>query len=1417
LTNLQLSFVQSSLNQPRRNIIQYYETHCSERLPELKRAWHAVVEAEPIFRMRFEVEDGSGYMVETTSAHFQWIEVVVSKGTEYDQEVNKDDWEDKIQDGHPVNSFKVVTWKDRSTIIWRVHHALVDEYSRNLLLSKVRCHMDGALNVPGPSFGDYAIQLRSLQCQFQDIGKAYWAEQLPLLSTAAATLLLPAPANPSPKALEHFEIHVQVSELTALCKRTNITLASLYHAAWALALTRYVDSDDVCFGAVFSGRNLTIPEFENTIGPTINSVPLHIHVERTMSIENWLHQVFEHVAKLFSLQWSVPDASVSPRFDTALNVQLTTKSNASTAFDPIEVPFSTIMSDIPLQVDIARSGKVRFSYHTETYSAAQIARIAETFAETLTTMQKPTATVDECVNSLLPSIHQHELSRIGNWNALTTRETSIRTDLVKLFTEAAQKNAAGIAVSRGRQSLTYAELDHRSTIVAERLSQMIEPEDVICVHADRSIDWIVAMYGILKAGGVYCPFAEDMPAAVKNTNYQTANAKMFLVGTTEAKVTRPESCDLCFSVEEILSDMVNHISGTIACGFNGTVRPNAPAYLCFTSGSTGKPKGVLCRNRGLVAFQSNLEVRLFARPDWRIAQVMSPNFDGSIHEIFSALSYGAELVLKDPCDPLAHLKAADAAILTPSVAKVLNPAGYPNLKTLYLVGEAVPQAVCDTWAAVKTLYNMYGPTEATCGATIKQLQAYEPVTLGSPNTTTRIYILNSRQQVVPPGVVGEIYLAGVQVAVEYIGRPDETAKRFLRDTVHEQYDELMYRTGDRGYWNDAGELMFLGRNDRQIKLRGFRIDMDDLEIRMLQCYPAAKGVAVTLKEDKLVAQVHPASIDMYGFRDQIKKHVPAYALPQHILPVNEFPLTPIGKLDYKKIAAHDYSTTHLDRHYKTLSASEKIVATAVRDVLGLAEDATVDLDFTFANLGGHSVLHLHLSHRLSRFFGRRVPLRLILQASSLRDLATSIDLLKAENAGTLEGSMIDVDESRLSPIEMDWWNKYREGGSSSFNVTYACELGPRVDVTKLVDAWNTVLGRHEILRCYYQPCETFGARRRFHKQAPLVECVSAIDIHHEIHTPIDISNDHLIRLLVSPTQMLVVISHIICDLATLRILLDEVTSAYSSQSLAPIKKSYSQVQWSIPETSCHFPFWTEYLGDQKTLRFPIGRNSSRTTWAGTSHVCHIPADVYARLRSLSTLQKVTMHQLSLAAVALALQHRSDKCDITLGAPYLNRNSEDDQNVVGLFLEPLPIRITYDADQSSKESYIQAVQRSSRAALSHAVPWHQLLAHLDITPAFPNHPILDVMVTFHDKRDGVDFAMPDTEPIGTWTEGAKFKIMAEFTANRDGGLALRLEYSTECFDAGDMQALERWIGVALDGLARDESYEFIRNRLGRVGL
>ena len=259
-----------------------------------------------------------------------------------------------------------------------------------------------------------------------------------------------------------------------------------------------------------------------------------------------------------------------------------------------------------------------------------------------------------------------------------TTRTSITQDLVTLFEQSVSNVPNSLAVEKGDHSLTYASLDYAASRVANQLLEKVSPGDVVCVHSDRSMNWIVAVYGILKAGATYCSLDSALPQELRESMFSNAGAKVFVLPHAAQQNFSPASAERIVAIDDVLAPSEPDESTPLAHRKQPT--PWSAAYLCFTSGSTGIPKGVLCTHGGLVAFQSELEVRLYAQPGLRISQVMSPAFDGSIHEIFSALSYGATLVLPKPEDLFGHLASVDSALLTPSIARAIGSDSYPGLK-----------------------------------------------------------------------------------------------------------------------------------------------------------------------------------------------------------------------------------------------------------------------------------------------------------------------------------------------------------------------------------------------------------------------------------------------------------------------------------------------------------------------------------------------------------------------------------------------------------------------------------------------------------------------------------------------------------------------------------------------------------------
>lgn len=727
----------------------------------------------------------------------------------------------------------------------------------------------------------------------------------------------------------------------------------------------------------------------------------------------------------------------------------------------------------------------------------------------------------------------------------------------------------------------------------------------------------------------------------------------------------------------------------------------------------------------------------------------------------------------------------------------------------------------DVWAAHKQLYNMYGPTEGTCGATIQRLLPGKPVTIGAPNPSSRVYILDRNQHLVPPGVAGEIYLAGVQVARGYIGRPDETKNRFFPDHFIGKNGEWMYKTGDRGYWDPEGKIICMGRDDRQIKLRGFRLDLNDLEVRIAQAIPSLTAVAITRKEDYLVAMIQPSTLDVTDVRSKIANVLQIHAMPRMIAAVDKFPMTPIGKVDYKEVSNGVNTVTKLVSKQSNNPSEEMLIA-AWREALQLDADVVIDSDSNFADLGGHSLAQLHLASRLTKLFACPVPFGMIATSVTLRDLSQAIDELKGQDkSATPTYRKPSLGEHTVSPMEREWWLKYQlKAGSSAFNVSFVCALDRSdVDVKRLVTAWNTVMERHRILRCRFVLNHRVGLRRIYSDCIPQVRRVDSVDVVKEINKPFKLHRSNPIRVTIADDRLLVVISHIICDLTALQILLREVQTVYSGERLPSITQTYMETTvWNQTASRQNLDFWSGRLENAPVCSYGLPNIDDRVNYKGSSHLCRVPTNTYKRLTAFTTTRKVTLHQVALAAVALALQAtKNNDIDIILGGPYFNRPIASDLETVGLFLEPLPFRIQYSppSETASCTSYLRTVQESSRSSLSHAVPWNQLLDHLKIEPSFPKHPLLETMVTFHADPKALQIALPGVEPLLTWTEGAKFKLLVEFCAVSDEALLLRLEYDTDIFSSTHIRRIRELVLEAMGVLMEEIPFAEARARIRRV--
>jgi gliotoxin/aspirochlorine biosynthesis peptide synthetase len=745
---------------------------------------------------------------------------------------------------------------------------------------------------------------------------------------------------------------------------------------------------------------------------------------------------------------------------------------------------------------------------------------------------------------------------------------------------------------------------------------------------------------------------------------------------------------------------------------------------------------------------------------------------------------------------------------------------------------------------------MYGPTEATCGATIKKLTPGKAVTLGQANQSSRVYILDRNQRLLPPGAVGELYLAGIQVSNGYIDLPSENSNRFLSDSILPETCQRMYKTGDYAYQDSSnGEICIIGRKDRQIKLHGFRLDLDDLETRITRAIPNCRAAAIFRRDNHLVAAYCIPStsgnvLSELEVKALISNALPPYARPRRVLALFELPLTTAGKLDYKKLEQMDRTSFVISQpQQKSMTETEKMILCAVRDLMKIDSSIPIDRDSDLTGLGGHSIVQLQLASRISSLIQRKFTVRKVIENPVISHLASSVDeVLKGEVAMVQDvseqSSYLDrsrggacLEDKSVSPIESVWFSKYQQNlGTSSFTVSHVSKLDDRFDQHhRLVSAWMKVLARHEILRCrfYTSPTVHGGVERFYAADPPKALYVESLDLQTIINTEFSLETEHPIRVLISKSYMLVCVSHIICDYTTLDRLFEEFLTAYNyderaEASLLSSQRRYEdKAWWDVNIDQATTEFWQTYLSGIDFKGLPPYMKKPRVSYQGESRMFKLSQGAVRGLEIISRSLHLTRHQIALGIVSLVLQvDTATKQDLILGSPYLGRQ-EDDMSTVGLFLQPLPIRVPRwsrtgnDLRGAKVTDFLLAVQDSARSALGHSIGWTSLLNlllssgdenfHSAAATQGANHPLFDAMVTFHEQGSTgkassfLNGAIEGLEPLITWTEGAKFGIMFEFSTVTSSAVTLRIEYDNSAFSVDEILVMAERIDAGFEYL------------------
>ncbi|RKP35738.1 hypothetical protein BJ085DRAFT_38103 [Dimargaris cristalligena] len=612
------------------------------------------------------------------------------------------------------------------------------------------------------------------------------------------------------------------------------------------------------------------------------------------------------------------------------------------------------------------------------------------------------------------------------------------------------------------QALTYLDLMGRIHLVATGLRRaQIQPEDKIGLIVTNHPDTVVGMLAIWFVGAIYVPIDCKLPAKRQKYVIETTNCSLVL-NTTNMLSRLPN----ILALSDLLEDSAN--SGNWAEIYNN--HPDDLAYIVFTSGTTGQPKGVMVTHGSLNYLISNPVFKDFREAKQRLMMGSSPGFDAFILISLITLCNGSTLVFYD--DNLAEtLRQVNQAWLVPSVINRLNPSDYPNLKKLCIMAEPLSRKLVDKWSAVPHIYNGYGPTETTIASHFTRISSTGPITIGRPIPYYECYILDSQLQLVPIGAVGEICIGGVGVCRGYINRPDLNPIKFIDN--HFTGRGKLYRTGDLGRWLTNGHVECLGRMDSQVKLRGFRIELDEIR-SVLMRQPRVQDCIVFVHDQFLVTYVFPESAaNNDELHIALADSLPNYMIPSYFMGLPTVPLTVNGKCDTKFLQSHFIKHLATQRKQAPLSnlaldpSSQAVEALtqALIDVLGLTFDQ-INLQLSFVKLGGDSISAIQLSSKC-RQLGFTLPTSAILRSRTLGSLVSDME---AANSTVDQTNLLRAIQYHTPfPITstQQWFFDHPWGNLNHFNQSFALELTGPLSALQIESALLRLINYHAILRCQF--------------------------------------------------------------------------------------------------------------------------------------------------------------------------------------------------------------------------------------------------------------------------------------------------------------------------------------------------------------
>lgn len=1314
-----------------------------------------------------------------------------------------------------------------------IHHLISDGLSMERLTTEfIQLYSGESLPPLSIQYKDYAVW------QQHQLAEDHWKDQeefwmstlqgeLPVLQLATDFL------RPSVQQFDGERVSAMldkslIQSIKQLAIQQGCTMYMVLLSAYYILLHKYTDQQDLIVGTPVAGRSQST--LQPLIGMFVNTLPLRQYPSGDKSFIAFLQEVKQHVLQAFQYEHypleqiveklGVPrDISRNPLFDTVFSYQHAQSESIEVQglqFQPYQNVTRTAKFDLTLIAEESSSADeliIHWDYASHLYEKQTIIAFHNHYLNILQAIVSAPDELIRTIQMLTPS-EQHELViDLNRLTAMYDREQTIHG----LFEQQVLLYPHQKAIVYEDQIMTYAELNEQSNQLAAYLQQQgVVPDNIIAIMPERSLQMVIGILGILKAGAAYLPIDPEYPKARIEFMLKDSQTSLLL---THRYLGNDVSFDGSILDLDDASLYQHNLTYTPA-----NVTSDHVAYVIYTSGTTGTPKGVLVEHHGMANMRLTYEHTFELTSNDRIVQFANLSFDASVWEMYMALFMGGTLYLApkekliniDYFTKWINMHQITVAMLPPNFAVYLEPERLSSLRLLITGGSESSIELVRRWNPFVDYCNAYGPTEATICVSIwksaRGTQQYlsGTIPIGEPVWNTHLYVMNSDQQLTPRGIAGELYIGGDVLARGYWQRSDLTAEKFIVSPFLQ--GERIYRTGDLVRWLPDGQLEYLGRIDHQVKIRGYRIELGEIESKLVN-HPQIQEATVIVHElqgekticayitmDGKESMRNKSNISSNQWRQYMQEQLPAYMVPAHIVLLEEFPLTPNGKIDRKALPLPDIDVLSTEEYEAPITDMECQLAALWTDILGVDHIGRYD---HFFERGGHSLKAVVLISQIAQTLGVEISLRHIFEYPVLQDQAHYIENARPALHTSIPRSAdqysypVSSAQKRLLMIE-----EIADVGTA-YHIPLLLHIQGTPDMMRINKIFRQLIERHEALRTsfyregeqYYQKVHNISSIDWNIEQLeyPNADHLDITDILATFVRPFYREEAPLLRAgllhLNNDEHILIIdIHHLISDGSSMERLTLEFNQLYAENTLAELSLHYrdytvwhqQQLQAGLLEQ--HQSFWLQELeGELPVLNmhtdFP---RPVQQSFAGRSFTVQVDNVLTDQLRQVAGQHESTMYMLLLSAYYVLLSKYTGQEDIIVGTPVAGRNHADLQGMMGMFVNMLALR-NYPIKEQSFSQFLNAVKERTLAAFQHEqMPLELLIEQLNVKRDLSRNPLFDTIFTLQNTgSSSIEMSRLTFTPIPIETDTSKFDL--SLTVEEEDGLLLHFEYAIHLYE------------------------------------